>query len=88
MRPTRIIAAVAFLSVAGAAQADWPFIKSNQVDDFTQPQQSAAASIATEPAAAQGDRATLPDCCLGMRTNSDAPASVGDTGQFDGESNG
>jgi hypothetical protein len=88
MRLTRIIAALTFLSVAGAAQADWPFIKNNQVDDFTPPQQSAAATVATEPAAAQGDRATLPACCVGMRTSSDAPASVGDTGQSVGESNG
>jgi hypothetical protein len=88
MRLTRIAAVVTFLSVAGAAQADWPFIKNNQIDDFTQPQQSATESVATEPSAAQADRATLPDCCAGMRTSSDAPAPVSDTGQFDGESNG
>ena len=88
MHFTRIVAALAFLSVAGAAHADWPFIKNNQIDDFTQPQQSAAAPVATTPAAPQADRATLPDCCVGMRASSDAPAPVSDTGHFYGESNG
>lgn len=89
MRITRIVAALAFLSVAGAAHADWPFIQNNQIDDFTVPQRGVPAEVAAQPApVAQPDRAALPDCCAGIRASVDAPAPVGGLDFLSGESAG
>jgi hypothetical protein len=89
MRLTRILVALTFISLAGAAHADGPFIKGNQVDDFTQPQQSALFNVAQKPAPApKVDGANLPACCTGFHAAVDAPASDSGAGHFDGESKG
>jgi hypothetical protein len=86
MQLTRMIAALTFLSVAGAAHAgDWPVIKNNQIDDFTVAGESVPDTAQRTPTA-QPDRTNVPDCCAGMQAN--ATPSVSGAEHFDGESKG